>query len=136
MKLGFFSEIVVEERGEPGSLALVFRVRERPAVKETKIVGNEELSADDLKDTIDVKPYAILDLNQVKKSVRKIQDKYVEKGYYLAEVGYKLQDQPDNQVTVAFEVNEHAKVQVKEIQILGNQHVSREDLTGVMQTQE
>jgi outer membrane protein insertion porin family len=136
MKLGFFSDVVVEERGEAGNLSLAFRVTERPAVRETKIVGNEELSADDLKDTIDVKQYAILDLNQVKKSVRKIQDKYVEKGYYLAEVGYKLQDQPDNQVTVAFEVNEHAKVQVKEIQILGNQHVSREDLTGVMQTQE
>jgi outer membrane protein insertion porin family len=136
MKLGFFSDVVVEERGEAGDLSLAFRVTERPAVRETKIVGNEELSADDLKDTIDVKQYAILDLNQVKKSVRKIQDKYVEKGYYLAEVGYKLQDQPDNQVTVVFEVNEHAKVQVKEIQILGNQHVSREDLTGVMQTQE
>ncbi len=136
MKLGFFSDVVVEERGEAGDLSLAFRVTERPAVRETKIVGNEELSADDLKDTIDVKQYAILDLNQVKKSVRKIQDKYVEKGYYLAEVVYKLQDQPDNQVTVVFEVNEHAKVQVKEIQILGNQHVSREDLTGVMQTQE
>ncbi|OFX21815.1 MAG: outer membrane protein assembly factor BamA [Anaeromyxobacter sp. RBG_16_69_14] len=136
MKLGFFSDVVVEERGEAADLSLAFRVTERPAVRETKIVGNEELSADDLKDTVDVKQYAILDLNQVKKSVRKIQDKYVEKGYYLAEVVYKLQDQPDNQVTVVFEVNEHAKVQVKEIQILGNQHVSREDLTGVMQTQE
>ncbi len=136
VKLGFFSDVVVEERGDAGNLSLVFRVVERPAVKETKIVGNEELSADDLKDTIDVKQYAILDLNQVRKSVRKIQDKYVEKGYYLAEVGYKLQDQPDNQVVVVFEVNEHAKVQVKEIQILGNRHVPREDLTGAMQTQE
>src|SRR3990172_2077709 len=136
MKLGVFSDVVVEERGEAADLSLAFRVTERPAVRETKIVGNEELSADDLKDTVDVKQYAILDLNQVKKSVRKIQDKYVEKGYYLAEVVYKLQDQPDNQVTVVFQVNEHAKVQVKEIKIVGNQHVSREELTGVMQTQE
>ena len=136
MKLGFFSDVVVEEQGDPEKPTIVFRVSERPAVRETKIEGNEELSADDLKDAVEVKQYAILDLNQVKKSVRKIQEKYVEKGFYLAEVSYRLEDQPDNQVRVIFQVNEHAKVQVKEIQILGNQHVSREDLTSVMQTQE
>ena len=136
MKLGFFSDVVVEERGDRENPALVFRVAERPAVRETKIEGNEDISSDDLKDSVEVKQYAILDLNQVKKSVRKIQEKYVEKGFYLAEVGYRLEDQPDNQVRVVFQVNEHAKVQVKEIQILGNQHVPREDLTSVMQTQE
>jgi outer membrane protein insertion porin family len=136
MKLGFFSDVVVEERGDAEAPAIVFRVTERPAVRETKIEGNEEISSDDLKDAVEVKQYAILDLNAVKKSVRKIQEKYVEKGYYLAEVSYRLEDQPDNQVRVVFQVNEHAKVQVKEIQILGNQHVPKEDLTGVMQTQE
>ena len=136
MRLGFFADVVVEERGDPEKPSIVFRVSERPAVRETKIEGNEEISSDDLKDAVEVKQYAILDLNQVKRSVRKIQEKYVEKGYYLAEVSYRLEDQPDNQVRVVFQVNEHAKVQVKEIQILGNQHVSREDLTGVMQTQE
>ena len=136
MKLGFFADVVVEERGDPEKPSIVFRVSERPAVRETKIEGNEEISSDDLKDAVEVKQYAILDLNQVKRSVRKIQEKYVEKGYYLAEVSYRLEDQPDNQVRVVFQVNEHAKVQVKEIQILGNKHVSREDLTGVMQTQE
>src|SRR5512138_2470269 len=90
MKLGFFSDVVVEERGDPEEPTLVFRVSERPAVRETKIEGNEEISSDDLKDAVEVKQYAILDLNQVKKSVRKIQEKYVEKGYYLAEVGYRL----------------------------------------------
>ncbi len=136
MKLGFFSDVVVEERGAPETPTLFFRVVERPAVRDTKIVGNAELSADDLKDTIDVKQYAILDLNLVKRSVKKIQEKYVEKGYYLAEVSYRLDDQPDNQVTVVFEVNEHAKVEVKEIQILGNEHVAKDELTDVMQTKE
>ena len=110
MKLGFFSDVVVEEQGDPEKPTIVFRVSERPAVRETKIEGNEELSADDLKDAVEVKQYAILDLNQVKKSVRKIQEKYVEKGFYLAEVSYRLEDQPDNQVRVIFQVNEHAKV--------------------------
>jgi outer membrane protein insertion porin family len=136
MKLGFFSDVVVEERGDPEAPTVVFRVTEKPAVKDARISGNEELSNDDLKETIEVKPYAILDLNAVKRSVKKIQEKYVEKGFYLAEVHYRLDEQPDNQVSVVFEVNEHAKVQVKEIVILGNDHVPREELLAVMQTQE
>ena len=67
---------------------LVFQVTERPTVKEATIVGNDELSKDDLKDTVEVKPFTILDLVAVKKDVKKIQEKYVEKGYYLAEVTY------------------------------------------------
>ena len=136
MKLGYFSDAVIEERGDPRHPTIVFVVSERPAVRETKIVGNEALSADDLKDTIEVKQFAILDQSQVKKSARKIQDKYVEKGFYLAEVHYRLQEEPDNTVLVLFEVNEHAKVQVRQVTIIGNAKVSRGDLVGAMQTQE
>ncbi|MFL5271912.1 MAG: outer membrane protein assembly factor BamA [Anaeromyxobacteraceae bacterium] len=136
LKLGYFADVVVEERGPPDAPTLVFRVSERPAVREARITGNEELSTDDLKDTVEVKPYQILDLGHVRKSVKKIQEKYVDKGYYLAEVTYRLEEKPDNQIDVVFVVNEHAKVQVKEIVILGNEQVPREDLTAVMSTQE
>jgi outer membrane protein insertion porin family len=136
LKLGYFADVVVEERGPAEATTLVFRVTERPAVREARIIGNEELSKDDLKDTVEVKPYQILDLGQVRKSVKKIQEKYVDKGYYLAEVTYRLEEKPDNQVDVVLEVNEHAKVQVKQIVILGNEKVPREDLTAVMSTQE
>lgn len=136
MKLGFFADVVVEARGPPDRPTLVFHVTERPAVKEAKVVGNDELSTDDLKDQIEVKPFAILDMNAVKKSAQKIKDKYVEKGWYLAEVEPRLVDQPDNQVNVEFVVNEHAKVQVKEITFIGNAHVSREEISAVMQTAE
>ncbi len=136
MKLGFFSEVVVEARGDPKRPTLVYRVVEKPTVLETRIEGNDELSTDDLKDTVEVKPYTLLDSAQVRKSVKKLQEKYVEKGFYLAEVGYRLDPRPDNQVAVVFTVNEHAKVQVKEVNILGNAHVPKDDLTPYMQTQE
>ncbi|HTT72457.1 MAG TPA: outer membrane protein assembly factor BamA, partial [Anaeromyxobacteraceae bacterium] len=136
MKLGFFSDVEVEERGDPDHPDLVVRVVEKPAVRDFKITGNKELSNDDLKDTVEQKANAILDLNLVKKSARKIQDKYVEKGYFLAEVTYRLEDRPDNQVSLIFEVSEHAKVEVKEIRFIGNQNLSRDELLGAMSTQE
>jgi len=136
MKLGFFSDVSVEQEGPPDRPVLVYRVVEKPTVRETKIVGNEELSKDDLKDTVELKAFQPLDLVQVRKDVKKIQDKYVEKGFYLAEVSYRLEDVGDNQVVVAYVVNERAKVQVKEIRFLGNRKVPSSDITGAMLTQE
>jgi outer membrane protein insertion porin family len=136
MKLGFFDDVVVELEGPLEAPVLLYRVVERPTVKEATVVGNEELSKDDLKDTVEVKPFSMLDLVQVKKDVKKIQEKYVEKGYFLAEVTWKLEPLPDNQVAVRYLVDEKAKVQVKEIRFLGNQRLSAETLRGVMLTQE
>jgi len=136
MKLGFFTDVVVEREGDAQHPVLVYRVVERPTVREATIVGNEELSKDDLKDTVEVKPFTMLDLVALKKDVKRIQEKYVEKGYYLAEVRYRLEDLPDNQVAVRYVVDEKAKVMVKEIRFVGNAKLSSETLRGAMLTQE
>ncbi len=137
MKLGFFADAAVEQRGDERRPTLVFRVVEKPAVSEVKLEGNEELSKEDFKDMLaEIKPTSILDPAAVKKVSKKIQDKYVEKGFYLAEVGWRLDDKPDNQVAVVFTVQEHAKVQVRSVSFLGNQHVPRSDIEPYMQTRE
>ncbi len=137
VKLGFFSDVVLEQRGDPARPTLVFRVAEKPAVAEVKVEGNDEISTDDFKEILgEIKPFTILDSTAVRKAVKKIQDKYVEKGFYLAEVTSRLDPRPDNQVAVVFVVQEHAKVEVKKITFIGNAHVPREDLLAYMQTQE
>jgi outer membrane protein insertion porin family len=136
MKLGFFADAEVLLRGDPRRPTVVFRVAEKPAVTEARIEGNEELSSEDLKDTIEVKTFSILDLAAVRRSVKKIQEKYVEKGYYLAEVSSRLEERPDNQVAVVLVVQERAKVLVKRIAFVGNENVPRDDLLAYMQTQE
>jgi outer membrane protein insertion porin family len=136
MKLGFFSDVVVEAEGPEEAPTLVFRVTERPTVREARITGNEELSKDDLKETIELKAFSVLDLSAVQKDVKKIQEKYVEKGYYLADVTWKIEELPDNQVDVVYVVDEKAKVEVREIRFLGNAHVPKDDIVPFMQTRE
>jgi outer membrane protein insertion porin family len=137
MRLGFFSDVVVEARGDEAKPTLVFRVAERPAVRQVRIEGNEEISNDDLKEAIaGVKPFSIVDLKAVAEATKKIQEKYVEKGFFLAEVTHRLAEQPDNQVDVVFDVAEHAKVQVRQITFIGNEKVPREAITPYMQTRE
>ena len=136
-KLGFFSDVQVDEaQADGGGVKLAFIVAEKPSVHEVRIEGNDELSKDDLKDEFEVKAYQILDDESARKTVAKIQAKYVDKGYYLAEVTYRLEPMPDNEVDVVFVVNEHAKVVVKEIRFVGNSHVSADELKTYLQTQE
>jgi outer membrane protein insertion porin family len=135
-KLGYFEDIQVQVDTQPKGVILIVKVVEKPSIREVRVVGNKELSNDDLKDVVDIKAYSILDRAAVKRNLKKLQDKYVEKGYFLAEIESKILEQSDNQVDVVFEINENAKVMVKRITFVGNQHVPSEDLRSAMQTSE
>jgi outer membrane protein insertion porin family len=138
-KTGYFNDIKLDVSAVPlpgTGYQLTVLVSEKPAVREIKLEGNAELSRDDLKETIEVKQFQILDPEGVRKSAKKMQEKYVEKGYFLAEVSWRLDPLPNNEVNVVFVINEHAKVTVKEIRFVGNHAVSTDDLKGAMITQE
>jgi outer membrane protein insertion porin family len=134
MKLGFFADVTVEREGTRDAPVLVYRVVERPAIREWRLEGNEEISRKDLEETVSLKPGQLLDPAAVQRDVKKIQEKYVEKGYFLAEVSSRVVERPDNQVDVVFVVNEQAKVEVKEVRFVGNANVPAADLQKVMQT--
>ncbi len=135
--LNYFSDIQLLVQRLPKGMAYVVRVVEKPAVREVRITGYDELSKDDFKETIDIKPYSILDLASVKRNQKKIQDKYTEKGHFLAEITYELQPVPDtSEVDIVYVIREHAKVQVKEINFLGAIKVNAADLKDQMLTKE
>jgi outer membrane protein insertion porin family len=136
MKLGSLADVIVELEGSPANPVVVFRIRERPTVHEVKIEGNEELSADDLKDTVSLKANAVFDRSAAEKDLRAIQKKYVDDGYFLTEVTLRTADAADGQVDVTYHVNEHAKVEIKEVRFVGNDHVRREDLLPFIQNRE
>ena len=138
-RMGYFNDVKLDVSAAKPPLTgytLTVLVSEKPAVREVKIEGNEELSKDDFKDTIEVKPFQILDQEAVRKSAKKMQEKYVEKGYFLAEVTPKIVPLPNNEVNVILQVNEHAKITVKEVRFVGNHALSDSALRDAMLTQE
>ncbi len=135
--LGYFSDAQLYlDESVPGQPVVVVVVQERPAIRKIEIVGNKELSNDDLKDQIDIKPYAILNLSAARRNARKLQEKYLEKGYYLAEVEQRVEYVGDNEVDLFFDIDENAKIQVARITFTGNVKLSDKKLREVMQTRE
>lgn len=134
----FFADVKVDVTAGPSGPIVTFIVREKPLVHEVKVVGNSELDEEDLKKELDVKPFQILDPEVVRRTVKKLESKYSDKGFYLAEVTSRVAPSPgaDNQVDVFFDVVEHAKVEVRRIQFQGNKAVPDEELKAVLGTQE
>jgi outer membrane protein insertion porin family len=136
--LKYFSDVQLLVQRTPKGIAYVVRVQEKPAIHAVSLQGNDELSKDDFKDVIDLKAYNILDVAAVKRNVKKIQDKYVEKGFFLAEVHHEIKPFEDgkDEVDVVFVIDEHAKVMVKDINFIGAVKVPGEDLRAVLGTRE
>jgi len=134
-KMGFFKEISVEVEDSPtGGAYLTFVVKEKPSVRKILIAGNKKVELSDINDVLDIKKDAILDIAKVKRNRQKIQDLYVEKGYYLASVKQEIRPVNESEVDVWFHINEQSKVEVREVEFIGNEHIPDKELRSIMVT--
>jgi outer membrane protein insertion porin family len=131
-QLGYFQDVRVEKRDWGRGVAIVFVVEEKSVVKEIKFSGNKALKNDELLEVISLKPRTILDLNLVKESINKIQKKYREEAYFLAEVHYELETPKKGEVIVRFVIQENKKIRIQKITFTGNAHFADEKLKKVL----
>src|SRR5262249_23240525 len=111
-------------------------LREKPVIRKIYVSGAHEIGLDKINEVLDIKRETIIDLAKVKRNVEKIKDLYVEKGFYLVDVGSDVQRKDDQHVDVYFNVDEHAKVEVRQIRFLGNAAIKSSELRSAMGTQE
>ena len=135
-RLGFFEDVQVEAQESGGKVDLMFVLREKPVIRKIYVSGAHEIGLDKINEVLDIKKDTIVDPAKVKRNVEKIKDLYVEKGYYLAEVGSDIQRKDENHVDIYFNVDEHAKVEVRQIRFLGNEHIPEAEIKAAMGTQE
>ena len=106
--MGKFEDITVKARDARGGVELIYVVKEKPSVRKIIVGGNDELELDKINEVLDLKREGILDVAKIKRNVEKIRDLYIEKGFYLAEVKYRLRKVSSTQVDIIFEITENA----------------------------
>lgn len=134
--LKFFDDVQVHARPGPGGLIIAYVLKEKPAVRRIIVGGNDEIDLDKINEVLDLKRDQILDVAQIKRNVEKIRDLYTEKGFYLADVSYRLKVVASNAVDIVFTIEENAKVSIRRITIVGNQQVAEDELKSMMATKE
>ncbi|MFN0251144.1 MAG: outer membrane protein assembly factor BamA [Kofleriaceae bacterium] len=134
-KMGFFADIDVEaEVAVSGGVTLTFAVKEKPSIRKVLVAGNSEMELDKINEVLDLELDAIVDIGKVKKNREKIADLYVQKGFYLATVDYEVKPVNESEVDVWFNVDEKAKVKIREVQFIGNNDISDDELRASIAT--
>ncbi|HUH05583.1 MAG TPA: outer membrane protein assembly factor BamA, partial [Kofleriaceae bacterium] len=135
-KMGFFDDVIVEaEDSASGGVILTFVVKEKPSVRKVFIQGNDGVGLDSINEILDLKRDAILDVAKVKQNLQKINDLYIEKGYYLASVNYEVRPVNESEVDVWYLIDEASKVEIREVSFIGNKQVTDGELRGIIATQ-
>ncbi len=131
----YFSDVSVEALPTlKGGVIVIFALKEKPSVRKILITGNDALSLDKVNEVIDLKRDGILNITKIKQNRDKIQEMYVVEGYYLASVDYEITVLNDIEVDVLFVIDEHSKVEIRDVSFIGNVNVTDKELRSVMLT--
>ncbi len=135
---GFVDDVQAELVPAPDGSGVVLRfdIDEKPAIREVKLSGNKKLDEDALFEVIDIVPFSVLNEAELKRNIRRMRDKYVEKGFYLAEIEPVVREVGDELVELTFEITENRKVLVQKVEITGNANLKDRKIKRFLQTKE
>ena len=115
---------------------IVLRVRENPIINRVILEGNKRLKEDKIKKEIKLAPRQIFTRTAVRQDVARIVELYRRQGRFGAVIEPKMVNLDQNRVDVVFEISEGPKSKVRQINIIGNEKFSDDELRGAMYTKQ
>lgn len=125
--LGYFSDVSAELEGGQAHPLLVFNVVEKPRIGTISVTGTKELDDDDVLAAVTSKSGSILNEKILADDIQKITELYRKEGFYLAKVGYRIEER-DRGARLVFEVEEGNKLYIKSVVINGAKQVDENDI--------
>lgn len=136
-RTGFFDDVAFEVVPlEAGTVELIVRVREKPAIRELRIEGEKKVDEDDIREVIDLRAFAVLNESEIARNVRAIRDLYVEKGFYLVDIDIEREAIGEDQVDITLRIEENRKVLVQRVEFTGNDHIPASKVKRFLQIKE
>jgi len=126
-KTGFFKDVRIEAEGE----VLVVTVQERSSIAKIEFSGNKSFPSDKMTEglkQIGIAEGQILDKSVLERAEQEIKRQYLSQGKYSASVKTVTSPLERNRVAVRFEIEEGKVAKIRDINIVGNNAFSTEDL--------
>lgn len=131
---GYFDDVTVQAEPLEGGLHLTYVVKEKPTIREVRIIGNKELKEETIRERIELASGTIVNAQAVAMNADRLRALYEEEGYYLAQVQTRTDRVSESEVDVIFEVQEGDRFRVGNIEIVGNRGLSDRKIRRVMGT--
>ena len=101
------------------------------------IKGNTWVFDDDeIKEVLTVRKGSILNTNTIQSDMRRIEELYKEKNFHNVKVGFNVYTRKDFQADIEYDIEEGKKLQIQDINFVGNNAFSTRKLKGLMGTSE
>ena len=136
-RLGNYDDVKVYEDDRAGDkVDLVIQVKEVPRLGEYTFSGVKKAHQKELKEKSPLLSRLPVKLSDIERTEQIIKDFYREKGQPLATVEVEREEHPDNTVDLAFAVDRGPKVEVEEIEIVGNENLAAKKIRKNMGTKQ
>ena len=117
------------------TVLLVLEFVETPIIKDVQVVGNRQISDQNLKSVVSLLANTPVDKFQLDRTLRQIEELYRKKGYYQAQVTIDQKELDDNGI-VLFKIREGERLKVTSINFEGNKALASRELHPNIKTEE
>ena len=135
-QMGFFEDVQIDTEESPGGKSVAFKVSEKPSIGKITLLGTKKIDQKDLVEVLGIKKYSIINMKVIKDSIERLKDHYHQKGYYHVEIKESLEDLPNNEVSLIYQIKEGDKAYIREIIFEGNVAFDDDELKDLMETSE
>ncbi|MDG0964931.1 MAG: outer membrane protein assembly factor BamA [Opitutales bacterium] len=123
------------ENSSENKVSLVFRVFTKSRIDKIIFEGNKKLTKRKLENSIKISVGELLDEAEIKADQKTIEDLYLEKGFWNAQVDSRVIRQKDSRsVSVIFTIIEKEKRKISKLLFQGNENISDKKLLNQMET--
>ena len=135
--MGYFDDIRILTEPAQGGQRVVFKVEEKPTVRNIRIAGNSWVYEDEeIEEVLTLRKGSILNVFTLRNDVRRIEELYKEKNVYNVAVDYDIIQSEKNLADIEYKIEEGKKFHIETIRFMGNEAFSDRQLKRQMSTSE
>ena len=135
-KLGYFDEVTADVADTPEGRVITFVVTEKPMISEIRIQGSKQIKKSDIEAVMGVQAKQTVNPEKLKTDISKIKELYDSKGFYNAEISYRIDKMGERDVQVVISIAENEKLFIRDILFEGNRAFTARELRNMLQTKE
>jgi len=133
--LRYFTDVAIDIEDYADGVMITFIVEEKPLILKIEFKGNKSIRATHLQKLMKTKEGSLLNHTQLNEDLAELKRFYEKKGFPAAKIDYYATiDEKTNQTTLIIDVDEKAKLRIKDIAIEGNKAFPTKRLLKMMST--
>lgn len=136
--MGFFDDVQIEVEPVRGSnqVDVLFRVVERPLIRDVTIDGESEVKEEELEEALGVRARTIYDPEKVRRGVEQARGLFEKEGYLDVVITPEAVPTGTGEVDLVYTIDQGEPILVGDIIFEGNENFSDRELRSIMATKE